>query len=463
MPNLNKYIVLLSFAVALSGCADIDGMRDDAVMTSFRVVSCSESIQVKDPEIDGKTITIPYKRNVQPFPAGTITVEVAYTTEGSVVDVLVDAGNDPTKLVFESEADFRKISLITESGVPVTYTVKLENWQVLNFKILSFSPDDAGMPSVGVVNLFDRTVTLMLARADFPLTVTPDINLFAGASFKDYTPGDDLLFASLDDTHVLTVLYGEEELDWTVRLEVAPQLPNSGFDEWFHAWPSPNETKEQIGSSAAALFWCTTNDPLAGFETTKVAGESATAGDHAAQLRTNIKDVLGIRKLGAAGLFIGFFKLDLAYLSDPVRMTKMGRPFLMRPKKAVFAGKYTAGHPYYVEDPSTHQPVEAVGSDRGSCRIRLEHWTDAAGKVLYHYSPVTPEEYEAVKRTVVGEGERIINPTPNWTEMEVPINYSSNLPVTHIVVDFASSKDGASFRGADGSVLTVDNFRLVYD
>ncbi|MDR3180353.1 MAG: PCMD domain-containing protein, partial [Prevotellaceae bacterium] len=254
-----------------------------------------------------------------------------------------------------------------------------------------------------------------------------------------------------------------EELDWTVRLEVAPQLPNSGFDEWFHAWGSPNETKEQIGRNATEMFWCTTNDPLAGFETTKVAGEHGGSGDYAAQLHTNMKDVLGIRKLGAAGLFTGFFKLNLSYLNDPVRMTKMGRPFLLRPTKAVFSGKYTAGHPYYMEDPVTHTPVETSGSDRGSCRVRLEHWKDAAGKVLYNYTPATEAEYEAVTRTVVGEGELIINPVQNWTRMEVPVSYQSPLQVTHIIVDFASSKDGASFRGANGSVLAIDNFELLYD
>jgi hypothetical protein len=259
------------------------------------------------------------------------------------------------------------------------------------------------------------------------------------------------------------VRYGEEELNWTVRLEVAPQLPNSGFDEWFHAWSSPNDAKEQIGRSAAELFWCTTNDPLAGFETTKVPGERGVAGDYAAQLHTNIKDVLGIRKLGAAGLFTGFFKLDLGYLDTPVRMTKMGRPFLLRPAKAVFSGKYTAGHPYYIQDTDTKRPVEAVGNDMGSCRVRLEHWTNAAGKALYNYTPATPEEYEAVSIVVVGEGERLINPVPNWTRMEVPVIYHSNLQVTHIVVDFASSKDGALFCGANGSVLTVDNFELLYD
>jgi hypothetical protein len=144
----------------------------------------------------------------------------------------------------------------------------------------------------------------------------------------------------------------------------------------------------------------------------------------------------------------------------------MGRPFMMRPTKAVFSGKYTAGHPYYMENPDTHAPVETSGNDRGSCRVRLEHWTNAAGKVLYNYTPVTPEEYETISRVVVGEGEYVIVPVSNWTRMEVPVTYRSNLlsmPVTHIIVDFASSKDGASFRGADGSALTVDNFELVYD
>jgi hypothetical protein len=271
-----------------------------------------------------------------------------------------------------------------------------------------------------------------------------------------------LTFQTAGDTHTLTITDGEEELDWTVRLKVSPQLPNSGFDEWFHAWGPPNETKEQIGSNGSALFWCTTNDPLAGFETTKVTGERGAAGDYAAQLYTNIKDVLGIRKLGAAGLFTGFFKLNLSYLDTPVRMTKMGRPFLLRPKKAVFSGKYTSGHTYYVEG-SNHTPVVAPGNDQGSCRVRLEHWKDVAGKVLYDYEPVTETEYEAVTRIPVGKGELIIDPVSNWTHMEVPVSYQSPLSVTHIVVDFASSKDGAFFRGADGSVLTVDNFELLYD
>jgi hypothetical protein len=460
----SRYIALLFLAIALSDCADIDGMSDVASITSFRVLSCSESIQINTdaPNIDGNTITVPYKRNLQSTP-GVITVKVDYATEGKVTDVLIDAGDDPSTLVFEDELATREISLITESGKPVTYTVKLENWQVIRFGILNFTPQAAGMPPVGVVNLFDRTVTLVLARNAFPLTVFPDITLFPGALLKNYEPASGLVFNAPNDTRTLTVVYDGEELDWTVRLEVAPQLPNSGFDEWFYAWPSPNATKEQIGRSAAALFWCTTNDPLAGFEATKATGESGSAGDYAAQLRTTVKEVLGIKKLGAAGLFIGFFKLNLAYISKPERMTKMGRPFLLRPTKVVFSGKYTAGHPYYVENPDTKRPVEAEGNDQGSCRVRLEHWADASGKPLFNYMPVTQEEYDAVTRDVVGEGELLISPVTDWTRMEVPVTYHSAAQVTHIVVDFASSKDGALFRGASGSMLTVDNFQLLYD
>ena len=452
--------------MTLSGCADIDGMSDRAAITSFRVVSCQpEGIQTESLVIVGNTIIIPYKNNAYACPA--ITLNVDYTTAGKVVDVLVDAGGDPSTLVFESESATREISLIAESGVPVTYTVKLENrpseLSIFHFAVSNVAPAQAGVPPIGVLDYCGKTVTLMLPREAFPLTVTPDITLFEGASVKNYAPGAELTFTASDDVHTLTVVYNGEELNWTVRLVVAPQLPNSGFDEWYHAWDSPNETKEQIGRSAAELFWCTTNDPLAGFETTKVAGEWGSAGDYAAQLHTNIKDVLGIRKLGAAGLFTGFFKLNLAYLDTPVRMTKMGRPFLLRPTRVVFSGKYTAGHPYYVEDPATKRPVETSGNDRGSCRVRLEHWTGAGGQVLYNYMPATPEEYEAVTRVVVGEGELIINPVPDWTRMEVPVVYQSGLQVTHIIVDFASSKDGALFRGADGSVLTVDNFELLYD
>jgi hypothetical protein len=463
MIRRSKYIALCFLAIALSDCADVDGMSDEAAITSFHVLSCQpEGIRAEAPVIAGNIITIPYKNNTRSCP-DIITVKVSYITTGSVVDVLVDVGDDPSTLVFKGESAPPEISLITKSGVPVTYTVKLESRPILHFAVSSFEPEEAGMPAIGVLDFCSKTVTLMLSSKTFlPLTVIPDITLFNGGSFKNYAPGDRLTFQTASDTHKFTITDGEDEIDWTVRLEVAPQLPNSGFDEWFYAWGPPNALKEQIGRDGSALFWCTTNDPLAGFETTKVTGESGAAGDYAAQLHTNIKDVLGIRKLGAAGLFTGFFKLNLAYISTPVRMTKMGRPFLLRPKKAVFSGKYKAGNPYYEEDPATHAPVEASGNDQGSCRVHLEHWKDAAGKVLYNYEPVTEAEYEAVIRVPVGEGERIISPVSNWTRMEVPIVYKSDLPVTHIIVDFASSKDGASFRGADGSVLTVDNFELLY-
>jgi hypothetical protein len=466
MIRRNKYIALCFFAIALSDCADIDGMSEEAAITSCHVLSCQpDGIRADSSVITGNTITIPYKNNTPSCP-DIITVKVSYLTTGSVADVLIDAGGDPSTLVFESESAPREISLITKSGVPVTYTVKLENRPMLHFAVSDFEPLEAGVSAIGILNFCDKVVTLMIPHKTFPLTIIPAITLFNGGSVKNYAPGDGLRFETAGDTRKFTITDGEDEIDWTVRLKVAPQLPNSGFDEWYHAWGTPNETKEQIGRGGSALFWCTTNDPLAGFETTKVPGESDAAGDYAAQLHTNIKDVLGIRKLGAAGLFTGFFKLNLSYLNTPVRMTKMGRPFLLRPTKAVFSGKYTAGHPYYVEDPATHAPVEASGDDRGSCRIRLEHWEDATGKVLYNYEPVTEAEYEAVTHIPVGEGERIISPVSNWTRMEVPVEYDptkSTLSVTHIVVDFASSKDGASFCGADGSVLTVDNFELLYD
>jgi hypothetical protein len=432
-------------------------------MTSFHVISCEPAdIHTDEPFISGNTVHIPFSGKLKFFP---ITIKATYTTEGKVVDVL---GDNPAALVFENEAAVQTISLIAESGLPITYTIKVEDKRsktsILNFEVASFSPAEAEVPPVGLIDHVNNTITLMTARQAFPLTVTPAVTLPEGSSLQSNAP---LVFDEAATTRIITVEDEDgEKLDWTVRLSVAPQLPNSDFNQWFHAWPTPNDTKEQIGTSATDMYWCTTNDPFAGFETTKVAGEEGGAGDYAAQLRTNLKDVLGIRKLGSAGLFTGFFKLNLSYIDDPERMTAMGRPFLMRPKKVVFSAKYKVGAPYYVNDEKTNTPIAAQGDDEGSCRVRVEHWTDAAGNILYNYTPTTFDEYEAVTRTVLGDVELLIGPTPNWTNMEVLINYLSqyqSLPATHIILNFASSQAGAFFRGADGSTLTLDNVKLVYD
>lgn len=461
----NKHALLLLLAfIFLHACADIDNLSDSASITSFSIISYAPTtVQLGEPVLENNIIRIPFSGNTELFP---VTITAALATDGYVADIL---GDDYQNLVFENASSIKEISLITKSGVPVTYQIRFDvdlgTSTIDHFAINSYSPASAEVPDIGMIEPLTATITVMMAREAFPLTVTPSITLLSGAYFDDYTPGDNLVFDDATSTHSLTVKNNDgSELQWTVRLQIAPQLPNSSFDHWYFAWNGSNADKEQIGVSATDAFWGTANDPVVGFETRKVPGELGVPGDYGAQLKTNIKDVIGIRKLGSASLFTGFFKLNLDYLDTPVRMTKMGRPFIMRPKKVIFSAKYIVGYPYYMKDPNNdNNIIQVPGDDRGDCNVRIEQWTDASGKILYNYNAKTPDEYEKVIRTVIGNGVLVIGPTPTWTRMEVPITYTSSLQATHIVVSFASSKDGMEFRGGDGSTLTVDNCILIYD
>ncbi len=451
-------LLFLPLLACLSSCADMEALSSYAKITGFTIDSWTPAAPVQQlgaAEIKDLVIAIP-AGNVQAFP---LTVNASIATDGYVSEVL---GDDIHQLQFDQITSTQKISLITQSGVPVTYIVKLTcldgiaSFTINNYQAMNLS-------AVGQVNEMDNTVTVYAAQETFPLSVEPTITLQAGVQFKSYTPGTPITFASAATTYPLVLLYGEQEVTWTVKLVVAPQLPNYKLNDWYYAWPAPNETKEQPGLQNQ-LFWCTTNGPLAGFGTTKVAGESGAAGDYAAKMETLIKGAVGIERYGASSLFTGFFEMDLSKLAEPEKMARMGRPFFLRPSGMRFSAQYTPGPKFYKGNP----PVEEPGTiDEGGAIIRLEHWTNERGQVLYNYNAVSGAEYDKVERTVVGAGELRITNTNNsgWKSLYVPLVYDqgkTNLPVTHIVINFPSSIDGAIFRVALNSVLLIDNVVLEY-
>ncbi len=410
------------------------------------------------PEIDHDllTVRIPLPGAAKEFP---VTVNARITTEGYVADVL---GDDLRSLEFTDLLSIRQISLITQSGVPVTYKIRLDF--INSFALTAALPASAGIAQAGVIDWDERTMRIHAAVGDFPISVVPAFDFGSGVEVLDHS--GTYVFNDAATTYSIRLRYADDEEEvLSLGLSLSPQLPNSGFDQWFNPWPAPNADKEQPGTSSSRLFWCTTNDALAGFGTTKTTGESGPSGDYAARMATEIKGALGIERYGASGLFTGFFELDLALLSDPEKMARMGRPFLLRPSGFYFSAKYTPG-PEFTNGSPPNVTVEPNTVDRGGAHIRLEHWTDAAGKVLYNYSAVNGKEFAAIRKTVLGAGDMLIENTNNtWKRLFCSVNYDESkagLPVTHIVLTFSSSNYGAEFRVALGSVLVVDNVEMTY-
>ena len=74
--------------------------------------------------------------------------------------------------------------------------------------------------------------------------------------------------------------------------------------------------------------------------------------------------------------------------------------------------------------------------------------------------------YDLNKRQdMIAENEIATMGTKGWVHERLvfrPVPGRGHLLMTHLVVRMSSSWEGAEFKGANGSRLTVDNFKLIY-
>ncbi len=459
--RIRKFVIYTILSLGLAACADIDALSDYARLTSFSVKSYTPAEwQWGTPVIDetARRVEIPAVGSIKQFP---VTMDATITTDGYIAAIL---GDNLQHLTFSDIRATQQISLISQSGVPATYLISLRAIAVEEFKVTNY--EIAAVASRGRIDNATHHVTVYAAQENTPITIMPEITLANGVRISGYTPGTPMVFTAAATQCSFNVVYPDETVEaWTVGLSIAPQLPNADLNQWFFAWGTPNADKEQPGLRKSEMFWSTTNDPLAGFGTIKIAGESFAANDFAAQLRTEEKGALGIRRYGAASLFSGFFEMDLTLLSTPDKMACMGKPFMLRPAAVQFSAQYVAGPKFTSGNPPDEIELPGV-VDQGACRVRLEQWKDAGGHILYNYTPVNANEYNQITRTIVGSGELLISTTAaGWNNFTCPMNYDTdklNMEVTHIVVNFTSSEGGAEFRVAVGSTLKIDNVKLVY-
>jgi len=104
--------------------------------------------------------------------------------------------------------------------------------------------------------------------------------------------------------------------------------------------------------------------------------------------------------------------------------------------------------------PAFKDPVKVSGPDKAVITAELHHNTTGTWK------------YDLNKRQdMIAENEIATTGTQGWVHERLvfnPVPGRENLPMTHLVVRMSSSWEGAEYKGADGSKLTVDNFRLIY-
>lgn len=161
--------------------------------------------------------------------------------------------------------------------------------------------------------------------------------------------------------------------------------------------------------------------------------------------------------LAAGNLFLGSFNIGDA-ISEPLTATRFGVPFTKIPLKITGYYKYTPGEKYmdgktHIKDKVDQADIYGVLYDSDNHTITLD-----GGNSLIH------------KNIIALARPNQITPTTEWTRFEYDFIYKENVTIDtqklqkgqyKLALVFSSSIDGATFKGAIGSTLHIDEVEVI--
>ena len=166
------------------------------------------------------------------------------------------------------------------------------------------------------------------------------------------------------------------------------------------------------------------------------------------------------KPIAAGNLFIGRFILENVLL-DALKATEFGRPIDRVPVRVTGCYKYKPGPVFTDKDMKEY----ADRTDEASIYAVFYRNKDSEGKDVYLYGDDVLSSPYIVKKAVVAE----LPPTNEWTRFEM--FFEGNEPDDDILdaqgysltLVFSSSKEGASFEGAVGSELYIDEVEMSFE
>lgn len=166
--------------------------------------------------------------------------------------------------------------------------------------------------------------------------------------------------------------------------------------------------------------------------------------------------------IASGNLFLGNFDV-LNALSKPLEATKFGVPFDKKPKTLTGYYKYKSGSNFFENNAYTDK------KDEFSIYAILYELPEN-GKLLDGNLQIKDFEDDSMIALALMEGTEEKN---EWTKFEIPFDYNrygkaiDNNKLEsgkyYFSIVFASSKEGALFKGAEGSTLMIDNVELIYE
>ena len=171
-------------------------------------------------------------------------------------------------------------------------------------------------------------------------------------------------------------------------------------------------------------------------------------------------------RIAAGNLFLGSFDTQNA-LTDAMKATRFGVPVNRKPVRFTGYYKFQPGEKF-----KDRYGIEVPGRvDAPDAYAVLYKNTDESGQpvTLYGDDVLTNENIVAIARVpefkVTG-----ISDTSNWEYFDLPLEYKQELDMVrlsnlgyNLAVVFTSSIEGATFCGAVGSTLLIDESAIIYE
>ena len=170
--------------------------------------------------------------------------------------------------------------------------------------------------------------------------------------------------------------------------------------------------------------------------------------------------------MAAGNLFLGKFNVDMSAV-DPLKATEFGVRWDREPVRVTGYYKYKPGKEFTNSD----MEIDPNRTDEASAYAVFYRYVDADGKPYFLYGGDVADLDKVLDNLLVYKMASVpsLPPTDQWTRFEMffegeeaPAEIVANKGCNLAIV-FSSSKGGAWFEGAIGSILYVDEVEVWYE
>lgn len=238
------------------------------------------------------------------------------------------------------------------------------------------------------------------------------------------------------------------------------------IENGYYVFYETSENQELTWASGNGGFRLAINNADASEYPTTV--EEAGYSGKCAKLVTRTTGSLGAMvgmPIAAGNLFIGKFNLSNA-LSNPLKATQLGTTFYHKPLKIKGYYKYTPGDKFYANGSYTNQV------DKFDIYAIFYENKDENGESVMLDGTLPVLNYENSNLVALAQfnDTQVYN---SWQSFEISFDYDRfqktvdtdrlNAGEYNISIVISSSKDGATFEGAPGSTLWIDELNIIYE